>query len=75
VTKKWKTKIFKGGYFEVDDNPICTIHDLPFISGRYDVSCPEVLKNNCKNQISHSDRYNLYNIAKSYIDKKIRDEF
>jgi hypothetical protein len=44
--QKWETKIYKGGHFQVDDNPICKTHDLFFLSSVEGIFCPEVLNRN-----------------------------
>ena len=72
--QKWKTKIYDSGYYEVDDNPICKNHNLPFVGGSHNIFCPEARNRNCKNIIFHEDRHDTYEIAKSYIDKKIRNK-
>lgn len=70
---KWKTKVYDHGYFEVERIAICHEHDLPLINGNIDYYCPEHLKKNCKIMIDHKDYSMLYNHAKSYIDKEVRN--
>jgi len=72
--QKWKTIIFDSRHFEVEKNPICKEHNLPFISGSHNIHCPERrIKLKCKNFILHEDHDKTYEIAKSYIDKMIRE--
>lgn len=72
--QKWKVKIFDSGYFEVDYNPICPTHDLPFVSGTSFLACPEFVNKKCDNFILHKDHHITYKVAESYIDKKIRNK-
>ncbi len=76
--QKWKTTIYKNGFFEVDKFPICKKHDLTFIfghsNGKFYIYCPEVLKKQCNNTIYDSERSTIYDLAKSYIDNQIRNE-
>jgi hypothetical protein len=67
---KWKTKIYRPDYFEVDQYPLCKKHDLPFIFHPHYIHCPE---HSCGNRIDDADRRTVYAAAKSYIDKEIRD--
>lgn len=70
---KWKTKIYKKR-FEVDKTPICNKHDLPLIYERSYRYCPETENNKCSNKIWHGDEhYKLYETAKAYIEKEIRN--
>lgn len=71
---KWKTKIYDYGDFEVDQYPICLKHDLPFIFSNNYKYCPEVDKDNCKNKIYINDEFKIYETAKSYIEKQIRNK-
>ncbi len=70
---KWKTKIFHENYFEVDKISICREHDLPLIHENIYYYCPEFRKKNCKIMIDHNDYSFIYETAKSYIDKEIRN--
>lgn len=73
--QKWKVKIFDSGYFEVDENPICKVHDLPFINGSTAIFCPEAQTSaRCKSLIVHTDHQHEYKKVQSYIDKKIRNK-
>lgn len=82
---KWETKVYDYGSFEVENTPICSEHDLPFIYGdlSHDSSlisdnssryCPEFEKGNCENRIWDSEYDKIYATAKSYIDKQIRNK-
>lgn len=71
---KWKIKIFRKDYFEVERIAICEEHDIPLINGNIVYYCPESLKNNCKNKIDNSQYSMLYAHAKSYIDKEVRNK-
>jgi hypothetical protein len=73
--QKWKVKIFNGSYFEIDENPICKVHDLPFISGSTAIFCPESQTGaRCKSLIVHTDRHREFKKVQSYIDKKVRNK-
>ena len=71
---KWKTKIYDDRHFEVERISICKEHDLPLINGNIVYYCPESLKYNCKNKIDNNSYSMLYENAKSYIDKEIRNK-
>ena len=71
---KWKTKIYNDGDFVVERISICKEHDLPLINGNIVYYCPESLKYNCKNKIDYNSYSILYENAKSYIDKEIRNK-
>ncbi|MDO9028242.1 MAG: hypothetical protein Q7U68_05205, partial [Candidatus Roizmanbacteria bacterium] len=61
-------------YFQVEKEPICLKHDLPFIFSDSYWHCPETDKNNCKNKIYHNDHFKIHETAKSYIEKEIRNK-
>ncbi len=71
---KWKTKIYDYGHFEVAETPLCSTHDLPLIYTRIGRYCPERDKKQCTNEIFESGHYRIYETAKSYIDKQIRNK-
>ncbi len=75
---KWETKIYNYGGFEVDKYPICTTHDLKFISGftsgineKY---CPGTENETCINRLSEYDEFKVYKSAKSIIENKVRNK-
>lgn len=70
---RWKVKVFDRDYFEVDKTPLCIKHDLPFVSSKAGYCCPDVIKNRCDYVLPSSDFTRVYEEAKSYIDKTIRD--
>jgi hypothetical protein len=70
---KWKTKIYRDDYFEVDETPICIKHDLPLIYYDNYYQCPEADKRNCKILLNRNERYKIYETAKSYIEKRVRN--
>ncbi len=70
---KWKTKVYDNGNFEVERISICKEHDLPLINGNIVYYCPESLKYKCKNKIDYNSYSILYENAKSYIDKEVRN--
>ncbi len=67
---KWAVKIYPNGNFSVDVFPFCAKHDLRFILKGLDKVCPA---DGCTNTISASDEYKVFNTAKSYIEKDIRN--
>lgn len=69
----WETKVYNYGYCDVERTPRCLEHDLKFLytsSSRY---CPEIDNKNCNNRIAESEHYKIYETAKSYIDKQVRN--
>jgi hypothetical protein len=72
---KWKATIYSNGTFEVDKYPICTKHDLVFWYDSLSLSykCPERDKKNCYNEFSYIKHEKIYDTAKSYIEKEIRN--
>ena len=70
---KWKTTIYQDGQFTVDEIPLCAVHDLPFIYYDSFYTCPDDAKQQCRSSIHRNQHYELFEIAKSYIDKKVRD--
>lgn len=71
---KWKVKVYDHGYFEVDKISICLEHDLPLIHENIYYYCPEFRKKNCKITINHNEYSSVFETAKSYIDKEIRNK-
>ena len=71
---KWETKIYEGGYFEVEKYPFCIKHDLRFIFGRNEKYCPSTEKERCNNRLSEYDEFTVYESAKSIIENKIRNK-
>jgi hypothetical protein len=71
---KWETKIYEGGYFEVEKYPFCIKHDLRFIFGRNEKYCPGTEKERCNNRLSEYDEFAIYESAKSIIENKIRNK-
>lgn len=72
---KWKVKVYDDGHFEmVNRISICKEHDLPLINGDIVYYCPESLKYKCKNKIDNNSYSMLYETAKSYIDKEVRNK-
>jgi hypothetical protein len=68
---KWETRIYDSGYFEVEKYPYCVTHDLKFIFGSSGKYCPA---ENCSNRLSEYDEFQVYETAKSIIDKKVRNK-
>ncbi len=71
--QKWKTRIHLNGSYEVDKVPLCIDHDLPFVLSDSYYQCPEVRRNTCRNRINLIRFEESYQIAKSYIDKEVRE--
>lgn len=68
---KWKTKIYKDGFFDLEKYPFCIKHDLRFIFGSHEKHCPAP---NCNNRISEYDEFKIFETAKSIIENKIRNK-
>ena len=70
---KWKVKVYNYGYFEVEKTSMCREHDLLLKHENIYYYCPEFEKKNCKIMIDHNDYSSIYETAKSYIDKEVRN--
>jgi hypothetical protein len=73
---KWKTDIYPDGFYQIDKDPICAVHDLVFTleSGRYSSSyqCPK--SSGCNGSFSYDDYDIVFRRAKSYIDREVRSK-
>ncbi|MGD0585090.1 MAG: toll/interleukin-1 receptor domain-containing protein [Oryzomonas sp.] len=69
---KWQVKVFHENYHEVDEKPYCVKHDLKFIDDDDKVCCPMCKSFKCNNKIHHHEFVDIYNIAKSLIDRDLR---
>jgi hypothetical protein len=73
---RWKVKVFRRDYFEVEKTPLCIKHDMQFVSSFENYGsfhyCPK-----CNKKISYTfnESDKIYSEAISQIDKKVRDDF
>lgn len=72
---KWKATIFKNGTIKIDEYPLCAEHDLRFIFDSGEKCCPHVEKfRRCGNHLDKSKEFRIYQSAKSFIEKEIRNK-
>ncbi|MFA4827900.1 MAG: hypothetical protein WC594_01695 [Thermodesulfovibrionales bacterium] len=71
---KWEVKVYKKGYFKVNEYPFCVKHDLRFIFGSNRTYCPGTENEQCNNYLSKHDEFTVFEAAKSLIEKEIRNK-
>ncbi|NQT27071.1 hypothetical protein HQ585_17080 [candidate division KSB1 bacterium] len=71
---KWEVSINNDGNYHVSEIPYCLKHELKLILSTNYVAwnCPKLLE--CGTKIDNSNKYNLYQVALSHIEKAIRDK-
>ncbi|MEK6582751.1 MAG: hypothetical protein AABY50_09145 [Nitrospirota bacterium] len=71
---KWEVKVYKSGYFKVNEYPFCVKHDLRFIFGSNEKYCPGTENERCNNNLPKYDEFKVFEAAKSIIENKIRNK-
>ena len=71
---RWAVEIHKNGYFEIDDTPLSIKHDLPLVETSTGQRCPEIINDKCECELPDKEFNAVFAVAKSYIDKMVRDK-